>query len=245
MSEFLKTVDLGKAFRVGGRTLWVLKGVSMEVARGEVLAVLGASGAGKSTLLHILGALDSPTTGEVILEGKSISALPDGERARLRNRTFGFVFQFYHLLPELTALENVVLPTMVSLSLGEWRRRRASFWERAAELLEKVGLADRAVHRPSQLSGGERQRVAIARALVNSPDVLLCDEPTGNLDSASGKGIRELLWSLRGEEGLTIVLVTHDQRLAAEADRTKRIVDGSILRDDRERQATDGVERSD
>jgi len=228
MSNLLETVDLHKAFRVGAETLWVLKGVSIAVARGEILAVLGASGAGKSTLLHILGALDSPTKGEVLLEGKSISALSQRESARLRNETFGFVFQFYHLLPELTALENVMLPTMVSLSSREWRRRKGAFRERAADLLGKVGLAGRLVHRPSQLSGGERQRVAIARALVNSPDILLCDEPTGNLDSASGKGIRELLWSLRSEEGLTIVLVTHDERLAAEADRVELIADGSI-----------------
>ena len=237
MSNLLETVDLHKAFRVGAETLWVLKGVSIAVARGEILAVLGASGAGKSTLLHILGVLDSPTKGEVLLEGKSISALSERKSARLRNETFGFVFQFYHLLPELTALENVMLPTMVSLSSREWRRKKESFRERAADLLGKVGLAARLVHRPSQLSGGERQRVAIARALVNSPDILLCDEPTGNLDSASGKGIRELLWSLRSEEGLTIVLVTHDERLAAEADRIELIADGSIVDGDVQRVA--------
>ena len=237
MSNLLETVDLHKAFRVGAETLWVLKGVSIAVARGEILAVLGASGAGKSTLLHILGALDSPTKGEVLLEGKSISALSERESARLRNETFGFVFQFYHLLPELTALENVMLPTMVSLSVREWRRKKESFRERTTDLLGKVGLADRLRHRPSQLSGGERQRVAIARALVNSPNILLCDEPTGNLDSASGKGIRELLWSLRSEEGLTIVLVTHDERLAAEADRIELITDGSITDGDVQRVA--------
>jgi lipoprotein-releasing system ATP-binding protein len=237
MSNLLETVDLHKAFRVGAETLWVLKGVSIAVARGEILAVLGASGAGKSTLLHILGALDSPTKGEVLLEGKSISALSERESARLRNETFGFVFQFYHLLPELTALENVMLPTMVSLSVREWRRKKESFRERTTDLLGKVGLADRLRHRPSQLSGGERQRVAIARALVNSPDILLCDEPTGNLDSASGKGIRELLWNLRTEEGLTIVLVTHDERLAAEADRIELITDGSITDGDVQRVA--------
>ena len=237
MSNLLETVDLHKAFRVGAETLWVLKGVSIAVARGEILAVLGASGAGKSTLLHILGALDSPTKGEVLLEGKSISTLSERKSARLRNETFGFVFQFYHLLPELTALENVMLPTMVSLSSRQWRRKKESFRERAADLLGKVGLAARLVHRPSQLSGGERQRVAIARALVNSPDILLCDEPTGNLDSASGKGIRELLWSLRSEEGLTIVLVTHDERLAAEADRIELIADGSIVDGDVQRVA--------
>lgn len=237
MSNLLETVDLHKAFRVGAETLWVLKGVNIGVTRGEILAVLGASGAGKSTLLHILGALDSPTKGEVLLEGKSISALSQGERARLRNETFGFVFQFYHLLPELTALENVMLPSMVSLSSREWWRKKGLFRERAAELLAKMGLAGRLVHRPSQLSGGERQRVAIARALVNSPDILLCDEPTGNLDSASGKGIRELLWNLRVEDGLTIVLVTHDQRLAAQADRIERIVDGSITDGDMQRTA--------
>jgi len=237
MSEFLKTVDLHKAFRVGAQTLWVLKGVNIYVNRGEILAVLGASGAGKSTLLHILGALDSPTLGEVLLEGRNIGAIPERERARLRSQTFGFVFQLYHLLPELTALENVILPTMVSASPGEWRGKKETFVGRAREVLEKVGPGARLAHRPSQLSGGERQRVAIARALVNSPDVLLCDEPTGNLDSASGQGIRELLWSLRGEEGLTIVLVTHDERLAAEADRIERIADGSIVRDDVERSA--------
>lgn len=237
MSNLLETVDLHKAFRVGAETLWVLKGVSIAVARGEILAVLGASGAGKSTLLHILGALDSPTKGEVLLEGKSISTLSERKSARLRNETFGFVFQFYHLLPELTALENVMLPTMVSLSSREWRRKKELFRERAADLLGKVGLAARLVHRPSQLSGGERQRVAIARALVNSPNILLCDEPTGNLDSASGKGIRELLWSLRSEEGLTIVLVTHDERLAAEADRMELIADGSIVDGDVQRVA--------
>ncbi len=229
MSNLLEAVDLHKSYRVGGEELWVLKSVNLTVNQGEVLAVLGASGAGKSTLLHILGALDSPSKGTVLLRGESITNLRARDKARVRNKTFGFVFQFYHLLPELTALENVVLPSMVGLPVQEWRRRKRSFLDTAISLLQKVELGRRLRHRPSQLSGGERQRVAIARALMNSPEILLCDEPTGNLDSAAGNAIKELLWGLRREKGLTLLIVTHSQKLAEEADRIERIADGIIV----------------
>ncbi len=230
MSELLEAVDVYKEYNVGGREVWALNGASLKVQRGAVTVVLGASGAGKSTLLHVLGMLDSPTRGEVLLEGRPTTALQDIERARTRNRIFGFVFQFYHLLPELNALENVLLPRMIQEGPSSWRRKKKEFIQRAELLLERVGLLERMKHRPAQLSGGERQRVAVARALMNSPGILLCDEPTGNLDSRSGEAVRDLIWRLRDESGLTVVVVTHDERLAKLADRVEVIVDGRIRR---------------
>ncbi|MDD5072849.1 MAG: ABC transporter ATP-binding protein [Candidatus Omnitrophica bacterium] len=213
---------LRKVYKNGAKELEVLKGVDLKVKRSEVLAVLGPSGAGKSTLLHLLGGLDSPTAGEVLIGGTDIYSLGDNERAKIRNRKIGFVFQFYHLLPEFDALENVILPLMIK---GGGRDLR----ERGAGLLKAVGLEDRMNHRPGQLSGGEQQRVAIARALINEPELLLCDEPTGNLDSESGENIIELLWELNKSRKMTLMIVTHDAQIAKAAQRVLHIRDGKII----------------
>jgi lipoprotein-releasing system ATP-binding protein len=224
----LSARGLEKRYRVGGGTLQVLSGVDLDVREGEILAILGKSGCGKSTLLHVLGWLDGPDQGIVEYEGRDRARLPAQERARLRNVVMGFVFQFYHLLPELTALENVLVPAMIRHGPGAWRTARRAETERATDLLTTVGLAARIGHRPSQLSGGERQRVAIARALQNRPRFLLCDEPTGNLDGKTAEDVRTLLWDLNREERQTILVVTHDERLAAQADRVVHLVDGRI-----------------
>lgn len=204
--------EVRKVYQDAGRTLEILKGVNLEVPRGKVLAISGPSGAGKSTLLHIMGTLDRPTSGEVLFNGVSYTAMSRWEINRLRNRHIGFVFQFYHLLPEFTAMENVMMP---ALCAGASRR---SCRERAEELLVKVGLQDRMQHKPGKLSGGEQQRVAIARALFNRPALALCDEPTGNLDERTGAEIIALLFTLNREENTTFVLVTHDEHLAERAD---------------------------
>lgn len=204
-------------------TLEVLKGVSLDVADGEVVSIVGASGAGKTTLLQIVGTLSRPDAGRVEIGGEDVFALGDGELSRLRNRRIGFVFQFHHLLPEFTALENVCIPALIA------RRSRAEAERRAAELLSMMGLAARRDHKPAQLSGGEQQRVAIARALVNAPDVLLADEPSGNLDSHNRDEIHRLFFTLREQLGQTVVIVTHDEALAAMADRKITMSDGTIL----------------
>lgn len=222
MSEFIEVRDLRKSFRMGGEALHILKGVNLKVRRGEFLAIVGPSGVGKSTLLHILGGLDRPTTGQICYSGTEISRLPDGDLAAFRNRTVGFVFQFHHLLPEFSALENTIMPALIG------RQDRGSAEERARGMLKRVGLADRLRHRPGELSGGEQQRVAIARALVLSPTVLLADEPTGNLDSKTGEAIFDLLRELNREEGLTAILVTHNEWFARQADRTLRMADGQL-----------------
>ena len=221
----IEAKDVRKAYAMGRVTLEVLRGVSLRVEAGEFVAVMGPSGAGKSTLLHLLAGLDTPTGGAVLWEGRSVSGLSDAKRAAFRNRALGIVFQFYHLLPELSALENVCLPGLVSA-----RRPAASLKTRAASCLEQVGLSARVRHRPGELSGGEQQRVAIARALVNEPKLLLCDEPTGNLDSKTGEGIIELLASLRKRDKTGLVLVTHQASLARLADRTVVLEDGRIVR---------------
>lgn len=213
---------LRKIYRNGTKELEVLKGIDLKVEKGEILAVLGPSGAGKSTLLHLLGGLDQPTSGEILIDGIDIYSLGDAERARMRNGKIGFVFQFYHLLPEFDALENVMLPLLIKGGNGKgWR-------EIGTELLKSVGLEGRMGHRPGQLSGGEQQRVAIARALVNGPELLLCDEPTGNLDSETGKNIIELLWELNKSRKMTLMIVTHDAQIAKDAKRVLRIRDGKI-----------------
>lgn len=204
-------------------TLDVLRGVSLEVARGEVVAVVGASGAGKSTLLQIAGTLMRPDGGRVVIDGTDVGALGDRALSRFRNERIGFVFQFHHLLPEFTAFENVCIPGFIG------RRPRAEVERRAAELLEMMNLTPRRGHKPGQLSGGEQQRVAIARALVNSPAVLLADEPSGNLDSHNRDEIHRLFFELREKLGQTIVIVTHDENLAAMADRKITMSDGTIL----------------
>ncbi|MEM9884048.1 MAG: ABC transporter ATP-binding protein [Planctomycetota bacterium] len=216
-----------KHYRVGTSDLHVLRGVDLSVARGEMLAVLGRSGSGKSTLLHLLGGLDRPDAGRVVFDGRDLASLGGGPLDGYRRRHVGFVFQFYHLLPELSALENVTVAAMLGRSVLAWPGQRKRVRERAEALLERVGLADRVRHRPSKLSGGERQRVAIARALINEPAVLLADEPTGNLDADTGRSVMELLHGLHAE-GQTTVLVTHDERVADAADRRVELVAGRL-----------------
>lgn len=228
MSDVLLQANgLHKCYRLGKTTLDVLKGVSVAINRGEFVAIMGASGCGKSTLLHLLGALDIPDRGVVTFAGRDVFAGSNAERDRLRNRTFGFVFQFYHLLPELNVLENTVIPCMVGHSVLEWFGRRAELRENAVRQLEALGMGGRLKHRPNELSGGERQRVAIARALANKPQVLLADEPTGNLDAATGREIMNVLTGLN-KAGQTIVMVTHDPQVAASAHRIVTLADGRI-----------------
>ena len=219
---------LRKRYRSGDRTLEVLQGVDFELASGECVSVIGQSGSGKSTLLHLMGLLDAADAGSVHLAGRRIDGLPGRERDRLRNTEIGMVFQAYHLLPELTALENVLAPLMVRHGVFSWLKARGEARRRATELLDRFGLGERLHHKPRQLSGGEMQRVAIARALVGGPRLLLADEPTGNLDAESGAGILEVLTSLNRSEGLSIVLVTHDASIASRADRVVRLVAGRV-----------------
>ena len=223
MNEVLLSArGLKKNYHIGRRTLEVLRGVDVEIPRGDFLALRGASGAGKSTLLHLIGGLDTPNAGEIFFEGDNLSRYSEHRLTDFRNRRVGFVFQAYHLLPELTALENVCLPARVA------RRSAKTVMARAEELLTRVGLAERTDHKPSELSGGEKQRVAIARALINEPVLLLADEPTGNLDSHTGGEIMELLKSLRAEKQMTLVIATHDARVATLAPRVIELVDGLI-----------------
>ncbi|MBU0880667.1 MAG: ABC transporter ATP-binding protein [Candidatus Omnitrophica bacterium] len=216
----LSSRDLSKSYRMGGKEVRAVDKVSFDLAPGASICVVGPSGAGKSTLLQLLGGLDFPTTGNVMLDGIDIYKLSDKERARIRNKRIGFVFQFYHLLPEFSAIENVMLPAMIG-------RRKAK--EKALDILKSVGLADRAAHRPGELSGGESQRVAIARALINDPEVLLCDEPTGNLDSATSESIYQLLSDIKSKSGAALVIVTHDDTLSKRTDSTLRLKDGRIV----------------
>jgi ABC-type lipoprotein export system ATPase subunit len=213
---------LHKSYPVGKRTLEVLRGIDLEVVRGEFLALRGASGAGKSTLLHLLGGLDLPNEGEIRFDGTDLRALSPGALAHWRNRRVGFIFQAYHLLPELSALENVALPARLA------RIAAAEAARRAEALLERVGLGQRLEHRPYELSGGEQQRVAIARALVNEPDLILADEPTGNLDSHTGGEIIQLLETLRAERNATFIMATHDAHIAARARRVLELADGQL-----------------
>jgi lipoprotein-releasing system ATP-binding protein len=211
-----------KSYSMGRRTLEVLRGVNLEVLRGDFLALRGASGAGKSTLLHLFGGLDSPNAGEIWFGGENLAGLPESAQTRLRNRKIGFVFQAYHLLPELDALENVCLPArMARLPASEAEAR-------GRDLLARVGLKERIDHKPYELSGGEQQRVAIARALINHPELILADEPTGNLDSHTGAEIIELLVRLRAEKNTTLIIATHDAHVAAQAPKVVELVDGKI-----------------
>ena len=223
MSEpLLVAKSVHKTYLLGKRSLEVLRGVDVELQRGEFLALRGASGAGKSTLLHLLGGLDTPNRGEIWLAGRNLARLSSRELAQLRNEEVAFIFQAYYLLPELDALENVCLPARMA------RTPAAEAEAKARGLLERVGLKDRIEHKPYELSGGEQQRVAIARALINEPDILLADEPTGNLDSHTGQDIIELLCSLRTEKQTTLVMATHDAQLAARAPRVIELVDGQL-----------------
>ena len=223
MNNLLHVVDLYKSYYDGLTELPVLKGTDLEVKKAEIVAIVGASGVGKSTLLHLIGGLDRPTEGTIFYEGKDIFSLNDQELDRFRNEEIGFVFQFHHLLPELTALENVAMPGLIA------RQKSDVAQDRAKELLEYVGLGERLEHRPSELSGGERQRVAIARALVNQPKVVLADEPTGNLDQKTSEAVHDLLWTLNDQFSQTFIIVTHNQTLAQRADRLIQLVDGQVF----------------
>ena len=229
--SILEARDVRRSFRIGERRLQILHGVDLELARGELLGVMGSSGAGKTTLLNILGLLDEPTEGSVLLDGVNTSGLDTRERASLRNSKIGFVFQFYHLLPELDAVENVLLPAMIAMSSLEFRSQRRALRAKAVGMLEHFGLGDRLDHRPGQLSGGEQQRVAIARALFRDPPLVIADEPTGNLDRATGEKVLEILLDEQSERGVALMLVTHDERLAKRCERVLYMEDGLIQAD--------------
>jgi ABC-type lipoprotein export system ATPase subunit len=226
-NNILTCKQIFKSYPMGATHLEVLKGVDLNIGIGEFVAVKGASGSGKSTLLHILGALDKPDKGDVFFEGKKLSAFSGKKINEFRNKKIGFVFQFYHLLDELTVLQNVLLAPMVRFGAIGWLLGSAKTKKNALQLLGELGLSERIEHRPYQLSGGERQRVAIARALINEPDVILADEPTGNLDSETGNGILKVFEKLHSA-GQTIVMVTHDDRIAQKASRIIRLADGRI-----------------
>lgn len=224
----LSARGLKKSYRKAAVNIPVLRGVNLGVRQGEMLAIVGQSGSGKSTLLHLLGTLDAPDEGAVYFDDQRIDNLPGHRRDLLRNQSFGMIFQFYHLLPELTTLENVLAPLMIGQTVWSFLHQRKEHRQRATELLELVGLGHRLKHTPRELSGGEMQRAAIARALVTGPRVLLADEPTGNLDHTTGREILEILASLNRQQNLTIVMVTHDLSIAQDADRMVRLVDGRI-----------------
>jgi lipoprotein-releasing system ATP-binding protein len=224
----ITAISVEKAYRKGDNQVPVLHGVDVCVRKGEFMSIVGQSGSGKSTLLHLLGLLDSPDVGEVQLEGQRIDDLPARTRDQLRNRVFGFVFQFYHLLPELNLMENVLSPLMIRHSIWGYMQRRREYQQSAREMIDRVGLGHRLTHKPSELSGGEMQRAAIARSLVARPEILLADEPTGNLDARTGREIIDLLSKLNEQDRLTIIMVTHDQSIAAQAHRTVKLCEGRI-----------------
>ncbi len=226
MSAVIETQNLKKRYRMGNLDVSALSGVNLRVEVGEFMSIMGPSGSGKTTLLNLIGALDRPTEGKVLIKGTDISRLSDDELAELRNREIGFVFQFFNLVARMSGLKNVEFPMAFAGVSQEERKRRAT------ELLERVGLGDRLDHRPTELSGGEQQRVAIARALVNNPSVVLCDEITGNVDTETGKEIIKILRNLSKEQGQTFVLVTHDPLVAHSADRIVYMQDGLIVRDE-------------
>ena len=219
----ITVTDLHKSFVIGEHQLEVLKGISLTIARGELIAIVGASGAGKSTMLHILGLLDRPTKGTVLYEGTDLFQLSETDQADFRNRRIGFVFQFHHLLPEFTALENACMPALIQ------RREPAEIEKEAVAILEEVGLGARLHHKPGELSGGEQQRVAVARALLQKPDLVLADEPTGNLDTHTGDALFGLMRDLNKTRGTTFVIVTHNDKLSAQADRIVHMQDGQIV----------------
>ncbi len=222
MKELLITRNLHRSYSLDGKELNILRGIDITILQGEMISIMGASGVGKSTLLNILGTLDRPTTGEVIFSGINICEKSDMELASFRNSKIGFIFQFHHLLPEFTAFENVMMPAIIH------KRDRKDAMNMAEELLAKVGLQDRMKHRPGELSGGEQQRVAIARSLINTPEIILADEPTGNLDTHTGEEIFELLKKINHEFNTTFIVVTHNEKLALQTDRILKMVDGRI-----------------
>lgn len=221
----LSAQDIHKTYYNGGKAIHVLRGVGLNIEKGKFVAITGPSGAGKSTLLHILGGLDTPSKGHVVFQGRDINRLSDEEVSRMRNEKIGFVFQFYHLLSEFTVLENVLMPALISQKL---KAKSQKLKQEAAWLLEKIGLKDRIAHFPNQLSGGEKQRVAIARALINDPEMLFCDEPTGNLDSKTGNEIIALLKQVNTEKKMAVVLVTHNLELVKLADSVYHLKDGVL-----------------
>ena len=227
----LSGLGIRRSFPVGERSLEILHGVDLELGRGQRVSLMGASGAGKTTLLNILGLLDRPTEGEVWLDGRSAWSMTTQERARLRNASIGFVFQFYHLLAELNALENALLPAMIALPHVAYRSKREEYEDKAVSMLKRFGLGDRLKHRPGQLSGGEQQRVAIARALLLDPPLIIADEPTGNLDSSTGERVLELLFEEQETRRTALLLVTHDHRLAQRCERMVHMADGLIQAD--------------
>lgn len=229
MTAVLRATGITKNYAIGKREIPVLRGVDLSIDPGEKVALLGSSGAGKSTLLHLLGLLDAPTSGTIEYDGREVHSLHVSERARLRHQQVGFVFQFYHLIPELTALQNVLLARMMGASVFQYWGTRKQAKQSAIAMLEHVGLGERLNHRPSELSGGERQRVAIARALLAEPKVVLADEPTGNLDSHTAKEVVDLMFTIQQERQLAFLLVTHDEGLAKRCDRIIRMKDGCIL----------------
>lgn len=230
MNEVLLVKGLYKSYLNGSRELPVLKGLDLTVRKGEIVFVIGHSGVGKSTLLHLLGALDKPTAGEVHLSGENLYQLKEQERAKLRNERIGFVFQFYHLLPEFFAWENVMMPALIAVKgPSQASQRIGIIKEKAVRMLKEVGLGERVNHRPSQLSGGEEQRVAIARALINNPEIVFADEPTGNLDAENSRSIMELIRRLNERRKQTFVIATHQEGLAEKGDRLVRIVDGKAI----------------
>ncbi len=223
MSTILRVTNVHKSYRMGrNNELHVLKGIDLEVGEGEIIAVVGPSGVGKSTLLHIIGILDRPTQGTVEIDGQDVFMYDDAKLAQLRNKTAGFVFQAHHLLPEFTALENIMIPGMIA------DLPKSSLQQRAKHLLREVGLEERAHHRPKELSGGEAQRIAVARALVNQPRFLLADEPSGNLDMHTAESLHNLLWNLSRQHKQTLIIVTHNRELAERADRIVELYDGRV-----------------
>lgn len=225
-APLLEIEELSKSFQHMGRTLQVLRDINLTIAQGELLSIVGPSGAGKSTLLHCMGTLDLPTSGRIRLAGEELTTMSSSRLAAVRNREVGFVFQFHHLLPEFDALENVMLPGLIQ------GKRRKELEARATKLLEEVGVAHRATHRPGEMSGGEQQRVAVARALLLEPKLLLADEPTGNLDSNTGGAVHDLFFEINKEHNTTIVVVTHNPAFAESMPRVVRMKDGSVEKDD-------------
>ncbi len=222
------TRGLEKSYRKGSLAVPVLNGVDLEIEAGSFTAIIGQSGSGKSTLLHLLATLDAPCAGEVHFNNRRIDNLPAKQREKLRNEQFGLIFQFYHLLPELSTLENVLVPKMVQDGFFSYLKNKSNYLKRATELLEMVGMGHRTTHKPAELSGGEMQRTAIARALISDPSILLADEPTGNLDEENGDEVMETLDRLRQKENLTVVMVTHDNALAQRADAVIRLISGKV-----------------
>jgi ABC-type lipoprotein export system ATPase subunit len=227
MAAFIECRQLARVFDAGGQPFHALRGIDLRLGHGELVAIVGASGSGKSTLLNAIGGLDRPSSGDVLIDGQSLAAMPEPELADLRNRTIGFVFQQFNLLPRYDALRNVELPMVYAGWLRALRRTRAR------ELLTQLGLADHMAKRPTQMSGGQQQRVAIARALANGPKLVLADEPTGALDSATGAEVMKLLVGLNREQGITVAIVTHETDIAAQCDRTIIFADGRIVHDSR------------